>query len=280
MRRQSMLSVRGGRLAGCGSFALLLAYTATTAAAQTVAERVAGTRTGSVMLHFETRPGVCGDGGRIIGIGSGQHRITQYRGGTSWSSGSGYKVHEGCLSGPAYLLISTREGAVTRVRVTVGPRIQPNADVGARDLGEISADNAMDFLVGLAERSDGYEGDDALFAASLAAAPPPWARVLRIARAEDRPRKVRRQATDWLAAGAGEAVVGGDGDPPRDTEREVRESAVFALSQRPRSESVPALLKVARTNRDPWVRQTALFWLGQSADVRALDLFEELLLRR
>jgi hypothetical protein len=40
---------------------------------------------------------------------------------------------------------------------------------------------------------------------------------------------------------------------------------------------VPALIRVARTNKDPELRKTALFWLGQSEDPRALDLFEEIL---
>ena len=58
------------------------------------------------------------------------------------------------------------------------------------------------------------------------------------------------------------------------------EAAVFALSQRPREQGVPALITVARTNRDPEIRKKALFWLGQSNDPRALDLFEEVLTRR
>ncbi len=43
---------------------------------------------------------------------------------------------------------------------------------------------------------------------------------------------------------------------------------------------MPALIAVARTNRDSEIRKKALFWLGQSNDPRALDLFEELLTRR
>jgi HEAT repeat protein len=65
-----------------------------------------------------------------------------------------------------------------------------------------------------------------------------------------------------------------------DEDREVRESAVFALSQLPREEGVPILIRAARTNRDPKVRRQALFWLGQSEDPRALALFEEILTDR
>lgn len=37
------------------------------------------------------------------------------------------------------------------------------------------------------------------------------------------------------------------------------------------------LLKVAETNRDPAIRQDAIFWLGQSKDPRALDFLEKIL---
>jgi HEAT repeat protein len=82
----------------------------------------------------------------------------------------------------------------------------------------------------------------------------------------------------WLGQAAGEeatrgldslATVGGD--------LEVRKHAVFALSQRPADEGVPVLIRIARTNRSPELRKTALFWLGQSEDPRALTLFEEIL---
>jgi HEAT repeat protein len=63
-------------------------------------------------------------------------------------------------------------------------------------------------------------------------------------------------------------------------DQDVREQAIFALSQRPRDEGIPALIKVVRTSRDPALRRKALFWLGQSGDPRGLQLIEELLARR
>jgi HEAT repeat protein len=57
----------------------------------------------------------------------------------------------------------------------------------------------------------------------------------------------------------------------------VRKQAIFALSQRSTDEAVPALIRIARTNDDPELRKTALFWLGQSEDPRAVSLFEEIL---
>ena len=64
-----------------------------------------------------------------------------------------------------------------------------------------------------------------------------------------------------------------------DPETQVKEKAVFALSQLPKDEGVPKLIDVARTNRNPAVRKQAIFWLGQSRDPRALAFFEEVLAR-
>jgi HEAT repeat protein len=70
-----------------------------------------------------------------------------------------------------------------------------------------------------------------------------------------------------------------DGDDSADPKSEVKKQAVFALSQHRGSESVGTLIEVARKNRDPDVRRTALFWLGQSNDPRAVSVFEEILSR-
>ena len=57
----------------------------------------------------------------------------------------------------------------------------------------------------------------------------------------------------------------------------MKKRAVFALSQLPKSEGVPLLIKVARTNANPAVRKQAMFWLAQSRDPRAIDFFAEIL---
>ncbi len=89
----------------------------------------------------------------------------------------------------------------------------------------------------------------------------------------------RRHAVFWLGQAAGEAATRGLDSIAVDArgDLEVRKHAVFALSQRPSEEGVPALIRIARTNSNPELRKSALFWLGQSEDPRALALFEELL---
>lgn len=86
----------------------------------------------------------------------------------------------------------------------------------------------------------------------------------------------------WVGQAAGDAITANlsslvDED---NVDREVRESAVFALSQQRNGVAVPALIQIARTNRDPKIRKSAMFWLGESKDPRALALFEEILTRR
>jgi len=101
--------------------------------------------------------------------------------------------------------------------------------------------------------------------------------LLTLAR-QDASGKVRGDALFWLAQTAGRKVAPDitaaiDNDPDTD----VKKRAVFALSQLPRDEGIPLLIKVARTHQNPAVRKQAMFWLGQSKDQRALDFFAEIL---
>ncbi|HET7322308.1 MAG TPA: HEAT repeat domain-containing protein, partial [Longimicrobiaceae bacterium] len=102
--------------------------------------------------------------------------------------------------------------------------------------------------------------------------------LLRIARSDD-PLELRKKAVFWLGQAAGREITKelSDFAADEDESLKVKEAAVFALSQRPRDEAVPALIRVAKTNPDPRVRKRALFWLGQTNDPRAVALFEEIL---
>jgi HEAT repeat protein len=161
----------------------------------------------------------------------------------------------------------------------VGGRWRPAE--GVTDLGDVSAPEAARLLIGLAA-SAGGAGEHAVFPATLADSVIVWPELLRLARDTSVPAGTRRSAVFWLGQAAGDAATRGLADLVDDggVDRSVQEHAVFALSQRPADEGVPALIRIARTHRDPEVRKKALFWLGQSGDPRALALFEEILLRR
>ena len=59
---------------------------------------------------------------------------------------------------------------------------------------------------------------------------------------------------------------------------ELRKHMLIVLGQRMDDESaVTHLLQIARTEKDPEIRRTALFWLSQSDDPRVTEMLEELL---
>jgi HEAT repeat protein len=53
--------------------------------------------------------------------------------------------------------------------------------------------------------------------------------------------------------------------------------AVRAISERRADESVPILIKIARTHPNQAVRKQAIRALGESGDPRAIDFFKEVL---
>jgi HEAT repeat protein len=57
----------------------------------------------------------------------------------------------------------------------------------------------------------------------------------------------------------------------------MRAQAVFVLTQRKSPETVGELIDLSRTAKHPSVRKAAIFWLGQSGDARAADVYAELL---
>ncbi len=91
---------------------------------------------------------------------------------------------------------------------------------------------------------------------------------------------IRSKALFWVAQEAGKKAAATLSEAvEEDPELRVKERAVFALSQLPRDEGVPLLIRIARTHKHPEIRKKAIFWLGQSNDPRALVFFEEILNR-
>jgi hypothetical protein len=236
---------------------------------------VARVREGQVRFSFSLRPGVCGYGQNIWT--KGRRDFTPLH---SDRRSRDVEYDVDCESGPGRVVVDRHDGEVTDVRFYVGGRWRPNAV--ATDLGALGARDAYAILIGIARTVDGKAGPKAIFPLTLIDSMEVWRDLMRIARSQERPAETRRQAVFWIGqlaegpATAGLTELVGEAALDRD----VREQAVFALSQRPNDEGVPALINVARTNRDPEIRKKALFWLGQSNDKRALDLFEELLSKK
>lgn len=236
--------------------------------AQSLADRIARAPDGEVRFSYAAREGVCGNGENSIrDVGRGIHHGTR-SGDDSWEND--------CEYGPVRVALRKDGERITRLRAYVGGRWRGTP---ATDLGTVPAPEAARWLVAAARQAQGDAGEKAVFAATLADSVEVWPELLRLAREDDVRRDTRRAAVFWVGVAAGEAATAGLDSlvDDADEDLEVREQAVFALSQRPRDEGVPALIRVARTSPSPSLRRKALFWLGQSEDPRALALFEELL---
>ncbi|HEV2671060.1 MAG TPA: HEAT repeat domain-containing protein [Gemmatimonadales bacterium] len=255
-----------------GALWLLLAGSAT---AQTLEKRVAGAPDGSVRFSFASRPGVYGNGRNMISWDCDKgHCRNQVDG--DWERDEN-DWDAPCDSGPVRVALRKSSGRVSDLRVYVGG--QWRAGTPATDLGTVGTKDATTYLLSLASRDESRAAEKAIFPAVLADSVTIWPELLKIAKAETISRKVRRSAVFWLGEAAGDAATRGLTDlvEDGDQDHEVRESAVFALSQRPHDEGVPALIHIAKENKDPDLRRKAIFWLGQTDDPRALSLFEELL---
>lgn len=246
---------------------------------QSFERRVANAPDGTVRFSYAAKPGVYGNGRNRISWdcrdGSCRHNeIRDYNDGQSdWDTP--------CDSGPVRVALTKRAGRISDLRVYVGGEWRAGTGAGATDLGLVGTKEATGYLLGLAARDESRASEKAIFAAILADSTTLWPDLLRMAKQESISRKVRRSAVFWLSHAAGDAATRGLTDlvDDKNADREVRETAVFALSQRPRDEGVPALIRIARQNPDPELRRKAIFWLGQSEDPRAISLFEELLTR-
>ncbi len=178
-----------------------------------------------------------------------------------------------CVHGPARAVVTVIGGQVTRIRAYVGPVPAARDDIKTLNA---SADEAAAWLGDLVQHGTTRTADDAMLPLILAAAPDPWPLLLRVARDSDRAKSVRGSALMWLSTGVTDHLGLNDARDASD-EDEMRTQAVFVLSQRPKSESVPELVDVALRGTHASARRAAIFWLGQTGDPRATDVYAQLL---
>ena len=258
---------------------LATALVSESVAAQSLAQRVRAVGDGTAEVRYATRPGICGNGTR--GFSIGRH---SYFG--EWNSSDNNDFMRACDPG-ARVRLRVEKGAVTDVRVAVGRRSPRRAsDDPVTDLGEVSGRDAAAYFLGLAETPAGGGGSHgAITAAVIADSASVWQRLYVIATDTARVSSAtRRDAMFWVSrfaaakvTGHGEDIAAADDDDDRDDGNDTRDAAVFALSQLRGKQGIEPLLTIARTHKDPQVRQKAIFWLGQSGDPRAAQLFREIL---
>jgi hypothetical protein len=241
------------------TFLLLLLGLPPFLSAQALAQRVDAVAEGSLRMSFAARAGVCGQGSDGVSIRQDNDE---------WLADCGPRL--------VRVVLGLRNHRVQSVRTYVGGQWLP--DRWSTDLGMVRPQEAAEYFIGLAERSTSIAGDP-LLPSVLADSVTIWPSLLRIARAPRVSQETRGRAVFWLGQAAGAAAGKALDSIAHDDrgDREVRKQAIFALSQRSHDEGVPALIRIARASPDPELRRTALFWLGQSEDPRALALFEEIL---
>jgi len=242
---------------------LLVALLPSPLAAQSLAQRVQAAGDGTVRLSFAAREGVCSRG-------PGSITVLDDLGDEEWESD--------CQRGPVRVSLRMQGGRLADSETYVGGRWRAGRG-RVTDLGLVPSQEAADLLLELAPQAGDDDGGELMTAATLADSVVVWPKLLRLARDTRVREETRRQAVFWLGQAAGDAAAKGLDSIATDSggEIEIRKQAVFALSQRPADEGVPILIRIARSNRHPELRKTALFWLGQSEDPRALTLFEEIL---
>ena len=258
------------------SFVLAALIVPCPVAAQSIEDRIA-TAPRTVAFEFDTRSNVCGDG-RSITVSdepSSGYTTRMQRGihiGRSDGRSTGY-----CEPGPARVVIDHDGRRVTELRVTVGGR----DDRVDAELGAVPSADAARYLLGIARRLDGRAADDAITGAAIAAGPMPWRPMLEIARDNGASESARKSSLFWVSREAGSAATAGLSDVAADDDAAtaVRSDALFFLAQR-KAEGIPALIRVVNESKSVKLRKDAIWFLSQSRDPRALELFEKLLTGR
>jgi hypothetical protein len=134
-----------------------------------------------------------------------------------------------------------------------------------------------------ANESDEKVREHIIFAMSLGQGRDVVKEIIHIAKT-DKSTKVRRQAIFWLgqmatkeSIGALKNVVKGD---DTDADIELKKHALFALTQTKDKEAEDMIFDIAKNHKNPHLRKTAMFWLGEMNSDRALELYEKILLKK
>lgn len=235
------------------------------ARAQSLSERASRIGDGVLLFSYAAREGICGDGRGNIRSIEGEYLELD----GVW--------RDECQRGPVRVAVEVHGGRIADLDTYVGGRWSPRRD--AVDLGTLQPDAAVRLLLDLARTDRGEGGEQAVFPTTIALDVEVWPQLLALARDESVFGETREEAVFWLGQYAGKTVAGDLEELSADErmDLEVREAAVFALSEIDDGGGIEALLRIAREDGNPRIRERAMFWLADSGDPRALRLFEEIL---
>jgi HEAT repeat protein len=273
---------------------ILLIFAPHVVSAQSLPQRIAQVRDGTVRMTFASDPGVCGDGDTMIGKRSLSGRV--YPNGGGESSFLMIRDHDGsvttfnsdggdwqprCVFGPVRVALVFRGGRLSSARTYVGG--QWRAPTGATtDLGRVVPREAATYLINLAASANAEEpGKDLLAAAVFADSAPVTPELHKLAQDRTRDEELREAAVFWLSQTGEEAAVDALADILRNgSPEDLREKAIFGLSQHPSARAGQMVRDAAAsaTYSDD-LREKAIFWVGQRKDGASVAFLRSLYAR-
>jgi HEAT repeat protein len=244
--------------------------------AQSVADRVSSASASAVQFTFAARPGVCGNGRTYIMTGNG----STYGSFTT----NEFTRTEPCQNGPVRVVIDRAGRDIIGVQSFVGAPPSPSV---AQDIGRVSGQQAADYLLDVAARTEGRVGRDAIFAASLADSATFTDKLIAIARNQNLSRDTRRSALSYMSwsVPAGNAVPSRAADAmvaiARDESdnQQVRQSALSVLSRLEHGAGIPALVELSKQQGYTWLAKESIAALSRSGDPRAREFLRSALQR-
>jgi HEAT repeat protein len=101
--------------------------------------------------------------------------------------------------------------------------------------------------------------------------------LMSIVRNEREPMELRKKALFWAGQRSGADVAELTEVYDQLPDREMREQAIFALSQRRERPATLKLIDIARNEKDRELRKKAIFWLGQKKDPEVAKILLEII---
>ena len=244
-----------------------------------LATRVSRAPDGVVRVQFTSRTGTCGDGRDAIGFRKAFF-AESFQSIGDWHAPT-------CVPGPVRVALTVTSGQVTRVKTYVGGSWAATSG-RVTDVGMVSPLEAASYFFALVPRVERTAGDKSrvLLPAVLADAGDVTPQLTALARDDGRVQETRRQALQWLGLLGDARVVptlvafargGGTGPVSEDVDEDdtasgvkgLATAAMAALGFVQNGAGVPALIDLARNGR-LGTRKSAVFWLGQVGDGRAI----------
>jgi HEAT repeat protein len=259
MNRTRTLIAAAATLAAAGSAAI----------AQGIEGRVNSAPDGRVQFTFAARSGVCGNGRTYIQTGPNSYN------GTFYGNFNDGVRNDPCIAGPVRVVIDRADKMPLSIQTYVGPA--DSTLRGVTDLGHVRAQDAADYLLGLASKIDGRAGRDALMPAMLADSANTATALVAIAKNTALPRETRRSALSYM----GRSTDGMQTIPSSVTEpilaiardetdnQSVRQQALSVLGRLDHGAGIMPLVDLSEQTNSLWLAKESMSALSRSGDPRA-----------